>query len=309
MSAQDARILLVHRRTRLEELVARHNTVEQARFAVERLEGDFGDYVKEDARYREALTRAEAALKSLGRVQRLERDFLPNYLFGRDDLVVVVGQDGLVANTLKYLDGQSVLALNPDPTRYEGVLLPFALADLPRVAAEALAGRRPASEITMAEARLNDGQRLQAVNDLFLGPRRHTTASYVLAFGDYRDLQMSSGLIVATGLGSTGWLRSILEGRSFSPRRPGADSIPPSSPRIFAGRVGFCCLPSVSPMREGPEPRVRSSDGSTPRPLCAWSRGWRKRVSSSATVCSTMRSPSTQGHRWRSDWRRGADAC
>jgi len=78
MSAQDARILLVHRRTRLEELVARHNTVEQARFAVERLEGDFGDYVKEDARYREALTRAEAALKSLGRVQRLERDFLPN---------------------------------------------------------------------------------------------------------------------------------------------------------------------------------------------------------------------------------------
>jgi NAD kinase len=215
MSAQDARILLVHRRTRLEELVARHNTVEQARFAVERLEGDFGDYVKEDARYREALTRAEAALKSLGRVQRLERDFLPNYLFGRDDLVVVVGQDGLVANTLKYLDGQSVLALNPDPTRYEGVLLPFALADLPRVAAEALAGRRPASEITMVEARLNDGQRLQAVNDLFLGPRRHTTASYVLAFGDYRDLQMSSGLIVATGLGSTGWLRSILEGAVF----------------------------------------------------------------------------------------------
>lgn len=31
------------------------------------------------------------------------------------DIVVVIGQDGLVANTLKYLDGQPVIAINPDP--------------------------------------------------------------------------------------------------------------------------------------------------------------------------------------------------
>ena len=32
----------------------------------------------------------------------------------REDIVVVVGQDGLVANTLKYLQGQPVIAVNPD---------------------------------------------------------------------------------------------------------------------------------------------------------------------------------------------------
>jgi NAD kinase len=212
MNAQDARFILVHRRTRLEELIARHNTVEQARFYVERLGGDFADYINEDARYREALTRAERGLKPLGRVQRLERAFLPNYLFGRDDLVVVLGQDGLVANTMKYLDSQPLIGVNPDPSRYEGILLPFSVDDLPSIAREVLSQGRPSAEATMAEARLNDGQRLLAVNDLFIGPRRHTTAAYMLTYGGSVQLQMSSGLIVATGLGSTGWLRSILDG-------------------------------------------------------------------------------------------------
>ena len=64
----------------------------------------------------------------------------------------------------------------------------------------------------MAEARLSDGQRLLAVNDLFLGPRRHTTAAYVLQHGQRSEAQWSSGLIVSTGLGATGWLGSILAG-------------------------------------------------------------------------------------------------
>jgi len=212
MNATDVRIVLIHRRTRLEELVARHNTLEQARFYVERLGGDFDDYVSEDARYRAALSDAERTLKSLGRVQRLERAFLPNYLFGPHDLTVVVGQDGLVANTLKYLDGQALIAVNPDPHRYEGVLLPFDTASLPSVTREVLSGDYHVTDITMAEARLNDGQRLLAVNDLFLGPRRHTTATYLLDYRDTQVVQMSSGIVVSTGLGSTGWLRSILDG-------------------------------------------------------------------------------------------------
>jgi hypothetical protein len=137
MAGPELRIVLIHRRTRLADLIARHNTVDQARFYVERLGGDFADYVREDARYRAVLTQAEQALRSLGRVQPLERGFLPNYLFGRDDLVVVVGQDGLVANTLKYLDGQAVIAVNPDPSRFAGVLLPFAVEDLPAIVPEA----------------------------------------------------------------------------------------------------------------------------------------------------------------------------
>lgn len=209
---RDNRIILIYRRSRLAELVARHNTPEQARFHVEHLGGDFEDYVDEDATQAHALQLAERELRQWGRVQCLERGFLPNYIFGPEDTVVVVGQDGLVANTMKYLDGQPVIALNPDPNRYEGVLLPFGLADLPSLLPEAVQHKLAAKSISLAHAKLSDGQELLAVNDFFIGPSRHTTASYALTHGPRSEQQMSSGVIVSTGLGSTGWLRSMISG-------------------------------------------------------------------------------------------------
>jgi len=211
---KDIRIILIYRRSRLDALLARHNTPAQARFYVERLGGDFDDYVQEDACQRSVLQQAERELRQWGRVQRLERGFLPNYLFGPEDIVVVVGQDGLVANTMKYLDGHAVIAINPDPGRYQGVLLPFGLDDLPVILRETLAKMRPTADISLARARLSDGQELLAVNDFFIGPSRHTTASYSLTHDRRSERQMSSGVIVSTGLGSSGWLRSIIAGAS-----------------------------------------------------------------------------------------------
>ncbi len=212
MDALQRRIILVTRRTRLENLVARLNTVEQARFYVEHMGADFSDYEAEQATYRQAVESAEAALSRHGRVQRLDRGLVPNFLFPPDCLVVVVGQDGLVANTLKYLDGQPVIGVNPDPKRWDGVLLPFRAPDLKTIIPEVYAGRRPTRSITMARVTLSDGQELHAVNDLFIGPRSHVSARYAIEIGEQREVQSSSGVIVSTGLGSTGWFRSLLTG-------------------------------------------------------------------------------------------------
>ncbi len=212
MEPNDLKIILVTRRTRLQELVARYNTVEQARFQAEHLGMDFGDFLEEDRTYRAAVETVTTALQAHGRLQPLDRGFLPNFLFPPKCLVVVLGQDGLVANTLKYLAGQPVLAVNPDPSRWEGVLLPFQVADVPVVLPEVIRQHRPTREITMARARLSDGQTLLAVNDLFIGMRSHVSARYEIALGNRKERQSSSGIIVSTGLGSTGWLRSILTG-------------------------------------------------------------------------------------------------
>lgn len=53
---------------------------------------------------------------------------------------------------------------------------------------------------------------LRAVNDLFIGPRSHSSALYEIQWGDRQESQSSSGVIVATGLGSTAWLRSVVTG-------------------------------------------------------------------------------------------------
>lgn len=208
----DRKIVLVTRQTPLQELVLRYNTVEQARFHVEHLGMDFADFLAEDTVYRTQVAQVSALLQRHGRLQPLDRGFLPNFLFPPDALVVVLGQDGLVANVLKYLDSQPVLALNPDPARWDGVLLPFAAGDLASLLPEVLRGRRPLREITMARATLSDGQTLRAVNDLIIGARTHASARYELAMDGHRERQSSSGIIVSTGLGSTGWLRSVLTG-------------------------------------------------------------------------------------------------
>lgn len=206
------KVVLVTRRTRLEELLARFHTREQARFYVEHLGADFGDYVAEHETYREGLVRVKAVLEAHGRYQSIERGLLPNFVFGPEDVVVTLGQDGLVANTLKYLDGQPLVGVNPDPARWDGVLAPHAVEAVDLVLPAVLAGEAGIQAVTMAEARRPDGQVMYAVNDLFIGPRSHISARYEIALGERREVQSSSGVIVSTGLGSTGWMRSVLTG-------------------------------------------------------------------------------------------------
>jgi NAD kinase len=206
------KIVLIVRRTRLDDLVARFNTEDQAHFYVEHLGADFSDYQAEDRTYKRAVREAERILSRHGRLQVVPRTFVPNFLFGPRDTVVALGQDGLVANVLKYLEGQLLLGVNPDPARWEGVLLPFRVADLDALMPEVFGEKRPIRAVTMAEAKLNTGQILLGVNDLFIGPRTHTSARYTIRTGDRSESHSSSGIIVSTGLGSTGWLRSILAG-------------------------------------------------------------------------------------------------
>jgi len=130
VNANERKTVLVVRRTRLDELVARYHTLSQARFYIEHLGADFGDYLRESAAYAAALQAVVQALEARGRYQIVDRALVPNFVFGADDIVVALGQDGMVANTMKYLDGQPLIGVNPEPARWDGLLLPFAPADL-----------------------------------------------------------------------------------------------------------------------------------------------------------------------------------
>jgi len=206
------RFIVVSRKTRLQELVERFNTWPQAKFYLEHNDVDAQDYFEENTHYQQCLLEAEQTLKPLGRFQLLERGFLANYQFSPDDIVIVIGQDGLVANTLKYLDGQPVIAINPDPARWDGRLLPFKMKDLSSIIKRTVDNDVSEKRITFAQASTNDGQHLLGVNDLFIGPKSHTSAHYNINWAGLQEIQSSSGVIISTGFGSTGWLQSILAG-------------------------------------------------------------------------------------------------
>jgi NAD kinase len=233
----DNKIVLVTRPTRLAELVIRFNTVSQAKFYVEHQGADFSDYLREDETYHRALTEAQSVLSQMGRVQAVDRGFLPNFMFGPDDTVVTLGQDGLVANTLKYLNGQPVVGVNPDPERWDGRLLPFRVSDLSKLMPEVVLRKRPTRSVTMAKAALNNGQTMYGVNDLFIGPKTHCSARYLIRSGEMSETQSSSGIIVSTGMGSTGWLKSLLTGAAVITQSAGSNLARQMTEELFTARV------------------------------------------------------------------------
>ena len=212
MASVERKVVLVTRRTRLEDLVAKYHSISQARFYLEHLGADFSDYLAEHETYMAARRTVTSALEAYGRYQAIDRSFLTNFIFAADDVIVALGQDGLVANTMKYLDGQPLVGVNPDPYRWDGILLPFEPRDVALILPEIVLDQREYKAVTMAEASLSDGQRLLAVNDLFIGPRSHTSAHYEIELGERKEVHSSSGLIVSTGLGSTAWMKSVVTG-------------------------------------------------------------------------------------------------
>ena len=89
MSADnDRKIVLVTRKTRLEDLIAKFLTAAQAKFYVEHLGADFSDYQREHDIYQAELHQALQALEQWGRYQIIERSFLPNFIFGDRKSVV-----------------------------------------------------------------------------------------------------------------------------------------------------------------------------------------------------------------------------
>lgn len=204
------KIVLVTRKTRLNELIYKYNTIEQAKFYIEHMGADFSDYIREDKKYQEAVEKVTCVSEKYARVQQIDRDFLPNMIFGKNDIVIAVGQDGLVANVLKYLDGQPLIGVNPDTARWDGILLPFEAGEVEMILLKVLGGNHSSKEITMVQAKTQDGQTMLAVNDLFVGQKTHVSARYDITWNQKTEYQSSSGVIISTGLGSTGWYRSVM---------------------------------------------------------------------------------------------------
>lgn len=201
--------IIIKNKTRLETLIERFNTKGQARFYIESLGGNFEDYVLEHDTFYACLSQIQTQLSTTIKNKVVERSFLPNYIFTDKNVIIVVGQDGLVANTAKYSKSIPIIAVNPDKKRYDGILLPFDQHNF-IYAVEAVCKENFNFEtMRFAEAKLNDGQRILAFNDLFIGASSHVSARYKITFKNNTEEHSSSGLLVSTKAGSTGWLSSV----------------------------------------------------------------------------------------------------
>jgi NAD kinase len=209
MAGPVPRVVVVTRSTPYEALLERHATRGQAQFFLERRGEDIEVVEAGHRRFQRALGLVLESIPSKWRRAQVDRRDLDRFLFEPEDIVAAVGQDGLVANVAKYLEGQAVIGINPLPDQYDGVLVPHPAEAAPDLIAGVAQGRLALEDRTMAEAKLDDGQRLLALNEIFVGHRTHQSARYRLSVAGEEERHSSSGVIVSTGTGATGWARSI----------------------------------------------------------------------------------------------------
>ncbi|MBN2664299.1 MAG: hypothetical protein JXR68_11670 [Bacteroidales bacterium] len=233
--------IIVIRPTRLQQLKTKYNTEEQAKFYIKQnrvafsrkkimskaplmskeeilaeeaiadvmVDQELDSYEKEDIIFNQTLSIVEKQVAKILKIKRLEQKYLSNYIFSEKDLIIVVGQDGLVANTAKYLNGLPIIGINPDPSKIDGVLLPYNRNNFMPAVLNVINNNFLPKAITMAQAKMDNGQTLLAFNDFFIGIDSHASAKYKIKYNNQEETQSSSGIIVSTGAGSTGWLSSF----------------------------------------------------------------------------------------------------
>src|SRR5437016_3502874 len=167
-----------------------------------------------------------------------------------DQKIVLVTRETRLKNlkaryTAKYALNLPIVAVNPDPLRIDGILLPFKVDGARNAVRRVLEAKANYRAVTLAEAILPAGQRMLAFNELFIGAASHVSARYRIKLGTRSEPQSSSGVLVSTGAGSTGWLSSVfnmaagLAQISGEKQRGGGGGVPPVRLKWEDSRLAF----------------------------------------------------------------------
>ncbi len=210
MSSLAPRIVLVTRQSEYQALLANHGTRGQAAFYLQSRDQDINDVEKVHDTLMSAIQRTKAAIPEDWTVVDVEREDLDRFLFSSNDIVVAVGQDGLVANLAKYCSDQPVVGVTPGASGSEGILTSVQPTAVGKLLTQIEANHAIVEQRTMVSANTSRGESLSALNELFIGHRSHQSAKYIIRIGEDEEIQSSSGVIVSTGTGATGWAKSIM---------------------------------------------------------------------------------------------------
>ncbi len=182
-------------REELEKIIASHNT------------------------HYESLSHVRKVLENAGLpYQRVYQPYAAFEEFKGRDLVISLGGDGTVLNTAHYIrDATPVLTVRSEPNSYGG-LCTIDAKNFRAALERLLQDNFEIEDWTRLEGRFGNRHDL-ALNDILLGPKYSPGAArYEICLGEEKEKQVSSGVIVSTGAGSTGWYVNIPGNEGMFPK-------------------------------------------------------------------------------------------
>lgn len=218
MSSLPPRVVVVTRETELDALLKAHGTRGGAAFFLKSRGQKLEDVDHRHQGLHAAVDMTLGQIPLSWRRARVDRDSLDRFLFEPSDIVVTVGQDGLVANVAKYLESQVVIGIYAG--EHAGVLAPHSAKQVGRLLSQVESKSASVEARTLVCAKTGDGQTLCALNEIFIGHRSHQSARYTLTVGGASERHSSSGLIITSGTGATGWAKSVARMRTGAPSLP-----------------------------------------------------------------------------------------
>lgn len=135
------------------------------------------------------------------------------------DLVITLGGDGHAMNVSSYVDETKLFwAVNSDYRGSRGALTTADSRDFEKKFDMLMKGKHKIKEYTRLKAVINDNvETAVALNEIFIGNKYNIKASrFDLKYRGKEESKISSGIIIATGAGSTAYYHSATKGLKFA---------------------------------------------------------------------------------------------
>ena len=199
---------IVKQKTKLEVLLERIGTKSELRLYLEHMGSDFNELQTQHDQFYSTLEQLQNKLSGILAYKILDSNEVGNY-FPKNSVVIVFGSDSLVAYTSKYTQRIPIIAVSPTANQNKDILVPFDIDTFSDGLKWVMINNYESKVVNFAEANLDDGQRLLALHDFYIGSRSPRSARYEISFKGQTESQRSSGVVVSTKAGSTEWLHSI----------------------------------------------------------------------------------------------------
>lgn len=227
----DPRIVLVRRTTEYESLLKEHGTPQMAAFQLKQKGVSLDPVVESHERVISAATQVLGSVPTTWRKAWVLRENLDRFRFDPTDVIMAVGWDGLVPNVAKYLTGQPVFGINPFDADQK--MMRWGAPAAPQIYQHIIPRIEGfVEDRTMVRVTLSDGRSLVAMNEIFLGHKSHQSAKYDITHDKHTEYHSSSGMIVSTGTGMTGWALSLSNAMNVDVNRLYA-SVEPTQPYLL----------------------------------------------------------------------------